>query len=237
MKAAVDVAVVTPVYGNEATLPELVRRLAAALAGRTWRLRIVVDASPDASLAVARTLAAADARVAVTVLDVNVGQNRALARGLADEDDALSWVCLDADLQDPPEAVPSLLDRLAAGDVGAVFAGRRGTYQSRTRMVTGRVHRAVLSRMLGLPPGAGAFVAMGPAVRRAVLGRGGPSIVAAIGAAGVPLASVPVDRNPRPSGQSAWTSSARLRQSARTLAWAAANRGSADASGSRRLSV
>ena len=218
------VAVVTPVYGNEDTLCELVRRLSAALEGRTWRLRMVVDASPDASLAVARGLAVADPRIAVTALDANVGQHRALARGLADEPGAVAWVCLDADLQDPPEAVPVLLDRLAEGDVGAVFAGRRGTYENRARMVTGRVHRAVLGRVTGLPADAGAFVAMGPAARSAVIGQGAPSIVAAIGAAGVPLASVPVERHRRPSGQSAWTSSARLRQSARTLAWSATAR-------------
>ena len=121
-----DVAVVTPVYGNQDTLEELVGRLDAALAGRRWRLRFVVDGSPDGSLAVARALAAGDDRLAVTDLRENVGQHRALTRGLAEEASAHSWVCLDADLQDPPEAVPVLLDRLAAGDVGAVFAGRRG---------------------------------------------------------------------------------------------------------------
>ena len=66
----------------------------------------------------ARALAAADPRIAVTVLAVNVGQHAALATGLAAEPAADAWVCLDADLQDPPEAVPLLLDRLARGDVG-----------------------------------------------------------------------------------------------------------------------
>jgi polyisoprenyl-phosphate glycosyltransferase len=218
---AVEVAVVTPVHGNQETLVELARRVAAALEGRTWRLRMVVDASPDASLDVARRLAAADPRIAVTGLDVNVGQHAALARGLAAEHLAHAWVCLDADLQDPPEAVPILLDRLAAGDVGAVFAGRRGTYESRARMATGRVHRALLRLVTGLPPDAGAFVAMGPAVRRGVLASGAPSIVAGIGAAGLACASVPVERHRRPSGSSTWTSAARARQSARTLWWAA----------------
>ncbi len=239
--AAVDVVVVTPVHGNEATLPELVRRLVVALDGRTWRLRMVVDASPDASLAVARSLAALDPRIAVTALDRNVGQHRALARGLAAEDEATAtaaaWVCLDADLQDPPEAVPVLLRRLAGGDVGAVFAGRRGAYESRARMLTGRLHRAALGRVTGLPADAGAFVAMGPAARRAVLDLGGPSIVAAIGASGVPVASVPVERDRRPSGHSSWSAAGRARQSARTLAWAAAHRRQADAASQRWTSV
>ena len=40
------VAVVVPVYGNEATLRPLAERLAAALAGRTWRLRLVLRGGP-----------------------------------------------------------------------------------------------------------------------------------------------------------------------------------------------
>ncbi|WP_336031064.1 glycosyltransferase [Geodermatophilus sp. FMUSA9-8] len=217
------VAVVAPVYGNEATLRPLAARLAAALDGRDWRLRLVVDASPDASLAVAREVAAGEPRVAVTALEVNVGQHRALATGLAAED-ADAWVCLDADLQDPPEAVPLLLDRLAQGDVGAVFAGRRGRYESPVRRLTGELHRRVAARLTGLPPDAGAFLAMGPAVRSAVVGLvldgGAPSVVLAVGRAGVRSASVPVTRDRRPAGSSAWTARARLRQSARSLAWA-----------------
>jgi glycosyltransferase involved in cell wall biosynthesis len=217
------IAVVTPVYGNEATLEPLAARLADALAGRTWRLRFVVDASPDGSAAVTRRLAAADPRIAVTGLTENVGQHRALAAGLAVEADAEVWVCLDADLQDPPEAVPLLLDRLARADVDAVFAGRRGAYESLGRRLTGTLHRRVAARLTGLPPDAGAFLAMGPAVRTAVLAEmaaGAPSVVLAVSRAGRPVTSVPVARERRPVGTSAWTPRARLRQSLGSLRWA-----------------
>ena len=217
------VALIVPVHGNAPTLATLVARLASALAGRDWRLRFVDDASTDASLGVARRLAAAAPNVSVTALAANVGQHRALLRGLADEPGAGAWVCLDADLQDPPEAVPGLLDRLAPGDVGAVFAGRRGDYERTGRLLTGRLHRAALSRLTGLPPDAGAFVALGRTVRDALVRLQPPSIVAGIGASGEPVASVPVTRSLRPAGGSAWTSTARLTQSARTLAWAAAH--------------
>lgn len=214
------VALVTPVYGNAPTLPELAGRVATALGDRPWSLRFVVDASPDDSLAVAHGLVAGDPRLSVTALDRNVGQNRALLAGLAGDGDAGAWICLDADLQDPPEAVPALLARLEVGDVGAVFAGRRGAYESPARRLTGTAHRMVMARLTSLPADAGAFVAMDAATRRALLAMSPPSIVAGIGAAGVRCASVPVVRAARPSGRSAWTSSARVRQSARTLAWA-----------------
>ena len=221
------IAVVAPVYGNAHTLHPLTGRLAAALEGRTWRLRLVIDASPDDSAAVARGLAADEPRIAVTELAANVGQHRALTRGLADEPAADVWVCLDADLQDPPEAVPLLLDRLARGDVGAVFAGRRGSYESRVRRLTGNLHRRVAARLTGLPPDAGAFLVLGPGVRRAVLTavRGGaPSVVLAVAGAGERTTSLPVPRAVRPEGSSAWTGRARVAQSVRSRAWAARRR-------------
>ena len=220
------IAVVTPVYGNASTLGQLAGRLSAALdgAGLTWALRFVVDASPDDSLAVACGLAAADPRLVVTALAANVGQNRALLAGLAAEDAADVWVCLDADLQDPPEAVPALVARLAAGGAGVVFAGRRGAYECRGRLLTGTVHRAVLARLTGVPGDAGAFLAMDRPSRHALLALDPPSIVAGVGAAGISAVSVPVERDRRPSGRSAWTGRARARQSARTLAWVVGRR-------------
>lgn len=219
------VAVVVPVYGNAATLRPLAERVAAALEGRPWRLRLVIDASPDDSGAVAGALAREDRRVAVLGLTDNVGQHRALVMGLAAEPDADVWVCLDADLQDPPEAIPELLGRLARGDVGAVFAGRRGRYESPARRLTGGLHRLVAARLTALPPDAGAFLAMGPEVRAtvvtAVAEEGAPSVVLAVATAGRPAASIPVERDPRPVGRSAWSARARLRQSARSLMWAA----------------
>ena len=212
------IAVVVPVHRNATTLEALVHRLSRALDGREWRVRLVVDASPDDSAAVAAGLAGD--RVAVTVLERNVGQHKALEHGLREERAATAWVCLDADLQDPPEAVPALLDRLARGDVDAVFAGRRGSYESGVRLLTGRLHRALLARLTGLPPDAGAFLALGPRARAAVLDASAPSLVAAIGAARLPVTSLPVARDERVDGTSSWTTGARLRQSARTLRWA-----------------
>jgi len=189
-------------------------------AGLAWTLRFVVDASPDGSLSVAQGLAAADPRLSVTSLPVNVGQNQALLAGLAAEERADAWLCLDADLQDPPEALPALARRLARGDVGVVFAGRRGAYEGGLRLATGMVHRAAMARLTGLPPDAGddarGVERQQPVPGDPVHGQEG----AGVGVARIRTASIPVARASRPSGRSAWTSPARLRQSGRTLAWA-----------------
>jgi glycosyltransferase involved in cell wall biosynthesis len=220
------IAVVVPVYRNAATLSALTRRLGTALDG-PWTLRFVVDACPEGGAAEARSLAAADPRIRATVLPRNVGQHSAIATGLAAEPAADVWVCMDGDLQDPPESVPALVDALIQRRLEAVFAGRHGAYESPGRQLTGAAHRRILSALTGLPPDAGAFLAMGPRAREAVihgvLANGAPSVVVAAGR-GLPVGSIPVRRDPRLHGTSAWTSYARLRQSARTLAWAARHR-------------
>jgi SAM-dependent methyltransferase len=217
----VKIVVVSPVYRNAGTLPALAAAVHEALAGHDVVLRLVVDASPDDSAEVAAALPG----VAVTVLPSNAGQHRALARGLLDEPDADAWVCLDADLQDPPSAIPALLAALPGHDV--VFAGRRGAYEGRGRRLTGDLHRGVLRLLTGLPPDAGAFFAVSTAGREALLAgmdRGCPSVVAALGAARLRVVSVPVHRDVRTVGVSSWTARARVRQSARTLWWAARRR-------------
>jgi glycosyltransferase involved in cell wall biosynthesis len=220
-------AVVVPVYRNADTLPALAGRLDAAL-DDPWTLRFVVDACPEGGAAAAMSLAAADPRIQVTVLRHNIGQHRAIAVGLQAEQDADVWVCLDGDLQDPPEAVPVMVDALGQRHVAAVFAGRRGAYESRGRRITGNAHRRALAALTGLPRDAGAFFAMDTRVRdavvRGVLAHGAPSVVVAAASSGLPLSSVPVDRNVRGQGSSAWSSYARVRQSARTLSWAARHR-------------
>ena len=54
-----------------------------------------------------------------------------------------SWAAvLDGDLQDPPEAIPQLLAAGREQGVPVVFAGRRGRYESRARLLTSRALQA-----------------------------------------------------------------------------------------------
>jgi polyisoprenyl-phosphate glycosyltransferase len=217
-----DVSVIVPVYRNAGTLRELRDRLSQVLEGQAlaFELLFVDDASPDGSLALLRELAAADQRVAVLALAQNVGQHRAVIAGLGMARGEWS-VVLDADLQDPPEAIPTLL---ASGRDGyaAVFAGRRGRYESRGRLFTSWVFKRLLSALCGVPPDAGIFVAMHCSLVERLLEMGGgkPFVVAMIGCAGLPMASVPVPRDCRHDGESAYSAWGRLRSGWRGVAYA-----------------
>lgn len=206
------ISVVVPVHEDAATLRQLADRLASALAGNDWRLRLVIDASADESTAVARALAARSPRISVGGLTQSGGGDDALVRGLAVEADADAWVCLDAGLTDPPEEIPRMLDRLWRGDVGAVFAARPGGCP---RPLLGLRHR-----LTGLPAGAGRFVAMAASVRDAVLtavqDAGAPCVALAVTRSGAALATVPVPRGRRPAPRGL----VGVRHSARSVAWA-----------------
>jgi glycosyltransferase involved in cell wall biosynthesis len=221
---APEVSVVVPLYRTADTLPELYRRLSRALEGRTFELVLVDDACPDGSGAAAAALAAADERVRVLSLPRNRGQHAAVLVGLAEARGG--WVvALDGDLQDPPEAVPELL--AAARDLGVpvVFAGRRGRYQSRARLLTSRAYKHTLALLAGVPRDAGLFVAVRRPVVDEVLRMDGarrPSVVAMIGCTGAPSRSIPVERARRPSGESSYGTWGRLTLGWRAVAWVVA---------------
>ena len=218
----VSVSVVVPVYRNAATLAELHRRLAAVLDGAApgaWELVFVDDACPEGSLEPLRHVAGKDQRVGVVALARNVGQHRAILAGLA-RTSGTTVVVLDADLQDPPEAIPQLLARLGPEAAG-VFAGRRGRYESTARLVTGRALKRALHHVSGrrLPPDAGLFLAMTRELADQVLAdpEPDPHVLASIARSGLPLVSVAVRRDRRPSGRSAYSLPMRLQVATRAL--------------------
>ena len=121
-----SLAVVIPVWNEEQTLPELLRRLTAAcdsVAELDWQAIFVDDGSQDQTLSLLLAQRTHDPRIKVVRLSRNFGHQPAITAGLAHaEADAV--VIMDADLQDPPELIPELVD---AWDSGAevVLAQRR----------------------------------------------------------------------------------------------------------------
>jgi len=125
------VAIVIPVFNEEHVLPELISRLGALLAGGgcAWRVVFVDDGSRDRSAELVRAKAAADPRFELVELSRNFGFQSALSAGLARAAGADAVVTMDADLQDPPELIPKLVDawRSGADVVRAVRASRSET--------------------------------------------------------------------------------------------------------------
>lgn len=208
------VSVVLPVYRNAEVLAVLHARLVRVLEGEAAELEMIFvdDACPAGSGAVLEELARRDARVRVIRHERNQGQRLAVWHGLEAARGEIV-ITLDADLQDPPEAIPLLLGELRASGAGAVFAGRRGEYQGRLRMATSRIYRRVLQAMTGIPGDAGAYVAMTREALDRILpvAMASPYLPALLASTGLLLCSIPVEREVRPAGKSAYSEWARLR--------------------------
>jgi dolichol-phosphate mannosyltransferase len=107
-------SVVAPIYNEEATLQQFYARVCDSLEGLPFELVLVDDGSSDSSPHLLQRLAAEDPRVHVVFLSRNFGHQTALTAGL-DHASGTAVVMLDADLQDPPELIPRMLDHWRAG--------------------------------------------------------------------------------------------------------------------------
>jgi polyisoprenyl-phosphate glycosyltransferase len=123
---APELSIVVPVYNEEEVLPELHRRLSAALLtlAQTYEILLVDDGSRDRSLAVMKELQRADpTHVRALSFTRNFGHHIALTAGL-DHATGDVIVMMDADLQDQPEELHKLLDKLREG-YDVVYADRQ----------------------------------------------------------------------------------------------------------------
>lgn len=144
------VSVVIPVFGGQAALRELVDRLHRVLAAVEHEVILVDDASPDPVADIARTLAERDARVRLLRLARNSGQHAALLAGVRAARYGIT-LTLDDDLQNPPEEIPKLLDRLRAGGADVVYGYSPKTSHAWWRRSASSVTRWTIGRLLGAP--------------------------------------------------------------------------------------
>ena len=139
------ISVVVPAYGEEANLDELVRRCLETLRGleRPFELILVDDGSRDASPRMIEAAAAEHpGEIIGVLLTRNFGQQAAVMAGLAETRGEII-VTLDADLQNPPEEIPRLIQKMDEGYdvVGSVRQNRQDT--SFRRLASRLVNRTV----------------------------------------------------------------------------------------------
>jgi undecaprenyl-phosphate 4-deoxy-4-formamido-L-arabinose transferase len=145
------VSIVIPVYNEAANLPPLWARLRPILSDsmREWEIVFVDDGSTDASLEILTGYSRADARVRVVELARNFGQHSALLAGFRNSRGGVV-ITLDADLQNPPEEIPRLLEAIAQGN--DVVGGWREERQDRTyRRMASQMHNRITSAIVGVP--------------------------------------------------------------------------------------
>jgi len=119
------VAIVVPFLNEEENLPELYRRVSAVFEKVPEEVRFIFvdDGSTDGSVQWLEKIRQNDPRVGILQLSRNFGHQIAITAGM-DHADADAVVIMDADLQDPPEAIADLLAKWREG-FEVVYAVRK----------------------------------------------------------------------------------------------------------------
>lgn len=122
------ISIVIPCYNEEQALGIIYEKLVEIAAQMTqfdFEFVLVNDGSNDHTLAVMRTLAQKDVRVSYYSFSRNFGKEAALLCGLKNASgDYIAT--MDADMQDPPELIPQMVEALESGAYDNV-ASRRVT--------------------------------------------------------------------------------------------------------------
>lgn len=123
------VSIVVPCYNEAAGLYVFYQALTAVLSPLSYRFHILLvnDGSMDKTWEIIEELRGADSRVETLSLSRNFGKELAMLAGL-DYADGDAVIIMDADLQDPPELIPRMLELWEQGwqDVYARRRERRG---------------------------------------------------------------------------------------------------------------
>ncbi|WP_239954870.1 undecaprenyl-phosphate 4-deoxy-4-formamido-L-arabinose transferase [Pantoea sp. Z09] len=126
------VSVVIPVFNEEESLPELMRRTESACSGLglEYEILLVDDGSADRSAElIADAAARPGSHVVGVLLNRNYGQHSAIMAGFSHVSGDLT-ITLDADLQNPPEEIPRLVQAAQQGYdvVGTVRQNRQDSW-------------------------------------------------------------------------------------------------------------
>jgi undecaprenyl-phosphate 4-deoxy-4-formamido-L-arabinose transferase len=146
-----DLSVIVPILNEAPTLEELADRLIGTLhrLGKSYEVIFVDDGSTDDSAKLLKGLYELHATVKVIRLNRNYGQHLAIFAGLERARGEVA-VTLDGDLQNPPEEIPRLLEKIREGY--DVVCGQRASRQDplRRKALSYLVSK-LASRLVGVP--------------------------------------------------------------------------------------
>ncbi len=150
-KGSLDVSVVIPVFNEEESLPGLFERLFPVMESldKSWEVVFVNDGSRDRSLALlVDSVDRHPGSIRVVDFNGNFGQHMAIMAGFS-VSKGKAVVTMDADLQNPPEEIPRLLQQMDAGYdvVGTIRSTRRDPF---FRKVASKVVNGITNKITGL---------------------------------------------------------------------------------------
>ena len=147
------ISILIPAYNEEAVLDKLYARLAKLAdtqKGYNFEFLFVNDGSKDKTLEIIKDFAEKDTRVSYVNLSRNFGKEIGMIAGL-DHVQGEATVIIDADLQDPPELIPQMIELWEEGydDVYAKRKSREG--ETWFKKATSRLYYKTLQNLTHIP--------------------------------------------------------------------------------------
>ena len=146
-------SVVVPVFNEEENLPELHARIVSSVASHEGQTEVVYvdDGSTDSSVEiVSGWLDDQDVDVLLVKLSRNFGMEIAMSAGL-DYASGRHVALMHADLQDPPELLPEMLDAALEEGADVVYARRIGRDESALKRMLATTFYGLMRRMARVP--------------------------------------------------------------------------------------
>ena len=154
------ISIVIPVHNEQDNLAELHRRVVAncETAGVELEMVLVDDGSKDRSFQIIRELAVTDPRVVGLSLSRNFGHEAASTAGL-DYATGDAAILMDADLQDPPEVIPQMVELWKQGNHIVYGVRRSRDGETAAKRFTSWLFYRLLNRLadVSIPEDAGDF--------------------------------------------------------------------------------
>ncbi|OQY28893.1 MAG: glycosyltransferase [Candidatus Cloacimonetes bacterium 4572_55] len=149
--SSVDVSVVIPLYNEEGSLAELHKQIVQALKPRGYRYEVLFidDGSQDDSFEVIHGLSKIDPNVRAIRLRTNCGKSDALSVGFSLVRGEYV-ITMDADLQDDPDEIPSLIDKLEEG-YDLISGWKKERFDPLSKRIPSRFFNKITALISGIP--------------------------------------------------------------------------------------
>ncbi len=203
------VSLVVPVFNERVVLPLFLDRVLPVLATLKQRHEVVVvdDGSEDGSAGYIRTQIEHNSAIRLVKLSRNFGKEAAVTAGLEHaRGDAV--IVLDADLQDPPELMPAMIERWQSGADIVLMQRRSRSGETLLKRWSAHLYYRLLNRTsrTDIPLDTGDFRLMSRKAVDALLtlrerNRYMKGLFAWIG---MPTQVIQYDREPRVAGETKW---------------------------------
>jgi dolichol-phosphate mannosyltransferase len=168
----IEYSIIVPLYNEELVINEVYHRLKTTMGstGRPYELIFVNDGSRDRTMELARNICNLDSSVKLLSFSRNFGHQAAITAGM-EHAGGRAIVVIDADLQDPPEVIPLLIEKWQAG-YDVVYGQRikrngESFFKTMSAAIFYRILRSLTD--LAMPVDAGDFRLIDRKVRNALI--------------------------------------------------------------------